>query len=149
MTIESKFHSADNLRLALDVALADVNKTNPHAVSYPAKLLILDLVVAEWNATQSISYRVIGANGSVYWLQPIEVLDVEEAPEKPSKTSLSVMVRRVSTLENAWAWDATGEKFSFCLDLLEISAGDTAAQVDRATKAVDRLERNFVALLNL
>ena len=47
------------------------------------------------------------------------------------------------TLANAEAWNADDEKFTFCIDLLEISAHDGSADI-----YVNRLEDKFEELLN-
>jgi hypothetical protein len=50
----------------------------------------------------------------------------------------------LATLENAQAWSATDEKFTYCIDLLEISAHSRTAFA-----LVNALEDAFEALLKM
>lgn len=52
------------------------------------------------------------------------------------------IIEKLATLENAKAWHNTSEQFTYCIDLLEISAW-----ADNAERLVDRLEMQFEKLL--
>lgn len=52
-------------------------------------------------------------------------------------------IAELATLGNAREWESTEEKFTFCIDLLEISAHDQIADC-----AVNALETAFNLVLN-
>jgi hypothetical protein len=60
-------------------------------------------------------------------------------------TTTNETITQVATLDNAQAWLATSENFTFCLDLLELSLVDDGdAECDAA---VDALEEKFENVL--
>ena len=68
-----------------------------------------------------------------------DIIDEEEINEKGN--TMSEKIEKLSTVENAKAYEQTSEKFIFCIDLLEISAHNF-----RANYWVNALEDNFDAI---
>ena len=73
-----------------------------------------------------------------------EFVRIVRTADNQSAIDTAVRIENLATLENALEWHRVQEKFTYCIDALEISAHNS-----NADQLVDQLEKRFNQLLGV
>ena len=73
-----------------------------------------------------------------------EFVRIVRTADNQSAIDTAVRIENLATLENALEWHRVQEKFTYCIDALEISAHNS-----KADQLVDQLEKRFYQLLGV